>query len=114
MATVTITVRDGSLTIVPPHVKISPKDLSITWNLSPADGWQFAPASQGIVCETAVKPPFQPWSGAPAAPGAGPNQYTAKGAAVAASTRHKYSINLVNGGGQTMAIDPEILNEPQP
>ena len=114
MATVTISVHDGSLTIVPPRVKINPKDLSITWNLAGAGGWTFSSTPAGIVCETAPPPQFQPWTGSAAAAGPGPHQYTAKGVAVTAETVYKYSIHLVNGAGQTIVVDPEILNEPQP
>ena len=114
MAMVTISVHDDALKVAPPRVQIDPKDLSITWNLAPGSGgWMFSSDPAGIVCETAPPSGFQAWGGSAAVAGPGPHQYTAKGAAVTSAAVHKYTVNLVNGAGRALRIDPEILNEPQ-
>ena len=114
MANVNISVKDGSPTIVPPNIRINPNDLSIIWSLAAAGGWRFSTSPAGIVCETSPPSPYAPWNGSAAATGPGPNQYTATGVKVASKIVYKYSINLVNGSGQTIAVDPEITNDPRP
>jgi hypothetical protein len=114
MANVNISVKDGSVTTVPPNVRINPNDLSITWSLAAAGGWSFSTSPAGIVCETSPPPPYAPWNGSAATTGPGPNQYKATGVVVTNQTVYKYSINLVNSSGQTIAVDPEITNDPRP
>jgi len=116
MANVNISVQDGKPAVNPWRVNIggSSRDLTIIWNLARgAGGWQFATTPPGIVCEKSP-PLLHAWDGTDAKPGPGPNQYTATGAKVSLPTTYKYSIHLVNDSGQTIDVDPEIMNDPVP
>ncbi len=119
MANVNISVRNGSLTIVPWKVEIgNGVDRKITWNLATGEGgWKFSTNPPGIVCEPPPPPPprtppYDPWDGTVAASGPGLNQYNATGVSTAKPKLYKYSIHLVNDSHQTIDIDPEIMNDP--
>jgi hypothetical protein len=116
MANVNISVQDGTATAHPFKVPIGGlgRDLTVIWNLAPGSaGWKFASTPEpGIVCEKKPPLPFHAWDGGDAIPGDGPTQYKVEGVKVILPKTYKYSIHLVNDAGETIDVDPEIMNDP--
>jgi hypothetical protein len=118
-----ITIRmnsNGTYTLDPPFVVITPSDQGITWNLTGAN-WQWQ-TPNGIICE--ANPPNPPYSGWPSN-ATGPtlntttNQYTASANSPNQPSStwiyYKWTFNVINSStGQTVTVDPDIGNEPQP
>jgi hypothetical protein len=114
-----ITIRmasDGSYTLDPPFVIITKSDQGIIWNLTGAN-WQWQ-TPNGVVCETSPpNPPYTAWPATQPALNTS-NQYTANANSPNTGTSwiyYKWTFNVINSStGQTVTVDPDIGNEPQP
>lgn len=111
MANVNILVQDGSLSYAPPRVKATPGG-NITWRVLGANSWTYS--NPGIVIDTNPPTGYTPYPAGAPQPQPSPNDPNAYVVTLPTTNfvTYKYAINLENGVGGTMVVDPEIGNDP--
>ena len=110
---------DGTFTLRPPFLVLKRTDQAITWKLS-GTNWVWDTSPPGIVCETgAPNPPYSAWPSVATGPSLNSSgDYEANANSPNTGTDwvyYKWSFNVRNTStGQTVSVDPDIGNDPQP